>query len=231
MSRTKVLLAWSSGKDSAWALHALRRSSELDVVGLLTTISAPYARVSMHAVRREVLEAQATAVGLPLLPVEIPAPCSGEEYEKAMRRAMERARAEGISGVAFGDLHLSDVRTYRERQLGRIGMSAFFPLWGSATRALAEEMIAARLSAWVTCVDPRVMARAEAGAAFDRDFIGRLPENVDPCGEYGEFHTFVWDGPMFRRAVPVERGRAVERDGFVFADLRLASADRLERVS
>jgi uncharacterized protein (TIGR00290 family) len=231
MSRTPVLLAWSSGKDSAWALHELRRSSDLEVVGLLTTLSAPYERVSMHAVRRDVLAAQAEAVGLPLLPVEIPAPCSADEYETVMSHAMARARAEGIAGVAFGDLHLADVRAYRERQLARIGMSALFPLWRRPTRALAEETIAAGLRAWITCVDPRKMSRADAGAAFDEDLLGRLPGHVDPCGENGEFHTFAWDGPMFRRPVPVERGPTVERDGFVFADFSLASASPLEHVS
>ncbi|MBN2369675.1 MAG: adenine nucleotide alpha hydrolase [Vicinamibacteria bacterium] len=231
MSRTPILLAWSSGKDSAWALHTLRRSSDLEVVGLLTTVSSPYARVSMHAVRFDVLEAQADAVGLPLLPVEIPAPCSGDEYEKAMSRSMERARAEGVAGVAFGDLHLADVKTYRERQLARVDLLAFFPLWGRAPRALAEEMIASGLRAWITCVDPRVMTRADAGAAFDRNFLDRMHGDVDYCGENGEFHTFVWDGPMFRRSVPVARGPVVERDGFVFADLLLAGTRRLERVS
>jgi uncharacterized protein (TIGR00290 family) len=219
VSHTRALLAWSSGKDSAWALHTLRRSSDVDVVGLLTTVNAIHDRVAMHAVRRTLLETQAAAVGLPLTVVEIPSPCSSEEYAEAMGRTMADARANGISAVAFGDLFLEDVRLYRERQLAGSGIAPLFPLWGRPTPALAAEMIACDLRATLTCVDPRVLAPALAGRAFDAALLGDLPAGTDPCGEKGEFHTFAWDGPMFSRPVPVRVGETVTRDGFVFADL------------
>jgi len=217
--RVRILLAWSSGKDSAWALHVLRGDPSIEVAGLLTTVNEAFDRVAMHAVRRLLLEAQARAVGLPLTIVPIPSPCPNEAYEAAMAEALAAARARGITGVAFGDLFLEEVRRYRERQMSGTGMSLHFPLWGRPTRGLAEEMIAGGLEARLTCINPRVLPREFAGAAFDRDLLARLPAGVDPCGENGEFHTFAWSGPMFTAPVPVRGGEVVTRDGFVFADM------------
>jgi uncharacterized protein (TIGR00290 family) len=219
MSRRKILLAWSSGKDSAWSLHVLRRRHDVDVVGLLTTLNQVHDRVAMHAVRRTLLQAQAEAAGLPLSIVRIPSPCSNAEYEAAMSAALDAARAGGVQGVAFGDLFLEDIRRYRERQMAPTGLELFFPLWQRPTAALAREMIAAGLRAHLTCVDPRVLPSAFAGRAFDASLLADLPPGVDPCGENGEFHTFAWDGPMFRHPVRITPGEVVERDGFVFADL------------
>jgi uncharacterized protein (TIGR00290 family) len=214
----KALLAWSSGKDSAWTLHALRRE-RVEVAGLLTTLNQTHDRVAMHAVRRTLLEAQAEAAGLPLVIVPIPHPCPNDVYEEAMGRAIEDARAAGVEAVAFGDLFLEDVRRYRERMMAGTGLRPLFPLWGRPTPTLAEEMIAGGLRARVTCVDPRAAPAALAGREYDHAFLSDLPPSVDPCGERGEFHTFAWDGPMFRRPVPVRAGEVVTRDGFVFADL------------
>ena len=224
MSRLPVLLAWSSGKDSAWTLHALRRRHDVEVVGLLTTLSDAHDRVAMHAVRRALLEAQAGAAGLPLTLVRIPSPCSNEEYERAMAAAVAEAIAAGVRGVAFGDLFLEDVRRYRERQMAPTGLELLFPLWGRPTPALAREMLAGGLQARITCVDPRVLPASFAGRAFDAALLEDLPDGVDPCGENGEFHTFAWDGPVFSRALRVRGGEVVARDGFVFADLLPAEA-------
>jgi uncharacterized protein (TIGR00290 family) len=219
-SRTKALLAWSSGKDSAWTLHVLRREHpEVDVVGLLTTVNQAFDRVAMHAVRRDLLAAQAAAVGLPLMTVEIPYPCSNAEYEAAMAAAMERARADGITAVAFGDLFLEDVRRYREDRMRGTGLTPLFPIWGIPTDALARRMIDGGLRARLTCVDPRKLPAAFAGRDFDAALLRDLPADVDPCGERGEFHSFAYDGPMFERPVSIRGGEVVERDGFVFADL------------
>jgi uncharacterized protein (TIGR00290 family) len=224
MSGAPILLAWSSGKDSAWSLHVLRQDPALEVVGLLTTVNEAFDRVAMHAVRRGLLEAQADAAGLPLTVVSIPSPCPNDVYESAMEAALAAARARGITGVAFGDLFLEDIRRYRETQMRGTGLALHFPLWRRPTDALAAEMIDRGLRAHLTCVDPRVLAESFAGEAFDRDLLRRLPAAVDPCGENGEFHTFAWDGPMFSRPVPVRRGEVVHRDGFVFADLLAAEA-------
>jgi uncharacterized protein (TIGR00290 family) len=217
--RPKAWLAWSSGKDSAWTLDTLRKSGEVDVVALLTTVNRRHERVAMHAVREILLDSQAAAAGLPLVKVPIPSPCPNEVYQRAMSDAMTRARAEGVWHVAFGDLFLEDIRAYREKQLAACGMVPVFPLWLKDTRRLAEEMIAGGLVAHLTCVDPRKLGREFAGRRFDADLLEALPRSVDPCGENGEFHTFASAGPMFRRAIAVERGEIVERDGFVFADL------------
>jgi uncharacterized protein (TIGR00290 family) len=217
-ARPKAWLAWSSGKDSAWALHVARQRGEFDVVALLTTVNQTYSRVAMHAVRESLVEMQAAAAGLPLIKVPIPSPCTNEIYEQAMGEAMARARAAGVWNVIFGDLFLEDIRAYREKQLSACGMTPVFPLWGRNTRELAEEMIANSLSAYLTCVDPRKLDRSFAGRRFDAQFLNTLPSGVDPCGENGEFHTFANDGPMFQHAVPVTAGEIVERDGFVFAD-------------
>jgi uncharacterized protein (TIGR00290 family) len=217
--RPKAWLAWSSGKDSAWALHTVRRAGEFQVVALLTTVNRTYARVAMHAVRESLLERQAAAAGLPLVKVAIPWPCSNEEYERAMSEAMVRARGEGVRHVIFGDLFLRDIRAYREKQLGLCGMTPVFPLWGLETRKLAEQMIEGGLSAYLTCVDPRKIDRGLAGRPFDMSLLAELTGEVDPCGENGEFHTFANAGPMFRGVIGVSVGEIVERDGFVFADL------------
>ena len=217
--RSKAWLAWSSGKDSAWALHQVRQESQFDVVALLTTINHTHGRVAMHAVRENLLEIQAAAAGLPLVKVPIPSPCSNEVYEQAMSLAMARAQAEGIQHVIFGDLFLEDIRAYREEKLRPCGITPVFPLWGRDTRELAEDMIAGGLSAFLTCVDPRHLARGFAGRRFDANLIADLPRSVDPCGENGEFHTFANAGPMFSAEITVTAGEIVDRDGFVFADL------------
>ena len=219
MTRDRIILAWSSGKDSAFALHVLRGMPDVEVVGLLTTVNETHDRVAMHAMRRTLLEAQAGAAGLPLLIVRIPHACSNDAYEAAMGAALEEAKARGVRGVAFGDLFLEDIRRYREKQMAGTGLRLVFPLWGRPTAALAQEMLDAGLRARITCVDPRVLPASFAGREFDRQLLADLPRGVDPCGENGEFHTFAWDGPMFAHAVPVRGGEVVTREGFVFADL------------
>jgi uncharacterized protein (TIGR00290 family) len=219
--RPKVLLAWSSGKDAAWALHVLRQEARVEVVGLLSTLTEDYRRVAMHAVRETILEAQAAAIGLPLHEIYLPSPCSNDDYAALMGDALARYADTGLSAVAFGDLFLEDIRAYREAQLAPIGLEALFPLWGRDTGALAREMIAGGLHAIVTCIDPRQLDPAFVGRAFDDRFLADLPPGVDPCGERGEFHTCVTAGPMFAAPIPVVPGEMVERDGFVFADLRL----------
>ncbi|HXU00827.1 MAG TPA: ATP-binding protein [Polyangia bacterium] len=219
---TRALLAWSSGKDSAWTLHVLRSEHpDIEVVGLLTTVNQTFDRVAMHAVRTDLLAAQAAAVGLPLLTVAIPYPCSNAEYEAAMAAAMDRARGDGITAVAFGDLFLEDVRRYRDDRLRGSGLTPLFPIWGIPTDALAQRMIGAGLRARLTCVDPKQLPATFAGRDFDAALLADLPAGVDPCGERGEFHSFAYDGPMFERPVPIRGGEVVERDGFVFADLTL----------
>ena len=217
--RPKLILSWSSGKDSAYALHRLRLEQRYEIVGLLTTLNQVHDRVAMHAVRRELLRTQARHAGLPLFEVDLPFPCSNEDYETRMRAFVEQAVALGVSAIAFGDLFLADVRAYRERQLAETGLTPVFPLWGEPTPTLAREMITAGLQARLTCVDPKQIAPAFAGRAFDQSLLNELPATADPCGERGEFHTFVWAGPMFERPLAVELGPVVERDGFVFADL------------
>lgn len=220
MSRPqKAWLAWSSGKDSAWALHEIRQHGEFEVVALLTTVNRTHQRVAMHAVRESLVEMQVAATGLPLVKVLIPSPCSNEIYERAMADAMSRARAEGVYHVVFGDLFLEDIRAYREKHLSSCGMTPVFPLWRRDTRRLADEMLAAGLRAYLTCVDPRKLDRSFAGRRFDAALLCDLPASVDPCGENGEFHTFAAGGPMFDREIPVMPGEIVERDGFAFADL------------
>jgi uncharacterized protein (TIGR00290 family) len=219
MSRPRALLSWSSGKDSAWTLHVLREQPAVEVVGLLTTVNEVADRVAMHAVRTELLRRQAEAADLPLWTVPIPSPCSNVQYEAAMERALARARLEGITAIAFGDLFLEDIRRYREERLRDSGVTPLFPLWGIPTDALVRRMIDAGLRARITCVDPRQLPASFAGREIDAALLADLPPAVDPCGERGEFHTFACAGPMFRRPVPVVTGAVVERDGFVFADL------------
>jgi uncharacterized protein (TIGR00290 family) len=219
--KPKVLLSWSSGKDSAWALHILRRRGEVEVVGLVTALNEAFGRVAVHGVRAELVRAQADAAGLPLWPVPLPWPCSNAEYEARMRAVVEKAKSEGVTGFAFGDLFLADIRAYRERQLAGTGLEPLFPIWGTSadTPALARDMLAAGLRATLTCVDPRHLPPAFAGRAFDAALLADLPPGVDPCGENGEFHTFCRAGPAFDRPIPVRAGGVVERDGFWFADL------------
>jgi uncharacterized protein (TIGR00290 family) len=225
--RPKAILCWSSGKDSAWALHVLRQTGDVDVVALLTTINQVHDRVAMHAVRSVLLEAQADAAGIPLWPLLIPSPCSDIEYEAAMCAALERARDSGITVAAFGDLFLEDVRHYREQKMAGSGIQPIFPLWGMPTRVLAREMVSVGLRARLTCVNPKELAPRFAGREFDYALLDELPATVDPCGERGEFHTFAYDGPMFHHPVAIESGEVVERDGFVFADLLPGHSGRL----
>jgi uncharacterized protein (TIGR00290 family) len=217
--RPKAIVSWSSGKDSALALHIARLGADLEVVGVLTTVTSAFGRVSMHGVREALLDRQAEALGLPCFKVPIPAPCSNELYEQAMGRVLADVQRLGVTAVVFGDLFLQDLREYREARLAEVGLRAVFPLWGRDTAALAREMVAVGLRATLTCVDPRKVDRSFAGRAFDAALLDALPSGVDPCGENGEFHTFAWAGPMFSRAIPVAVGEVVEREGFVFADL------------
>jgi uncharacterized protein (TIGR00290 family) len=219
VSRPKALVAWSSGKDSAWALHEIRRSGEVEIVGALTTVTSAFGRVSVHGVREELLLAQLDACGLPATIVRIPYPCPNEIYEHEMAAAMTRALADGISHVVFGDLFLEDIRAYREQRLAPIGMTPLFPLWRRPTGALAREMIEGGVDARIVAVDLKKLAKQFAGRRFDHALLADLPAGVDPCGENGEFHSFVAAGPMFARPIRVAAGATVERDGSAYADL------------
>ena len=219
MNKPKLLLSWSSGKDSAWALHMLRRQNAYEIVGLVTTINENFSRVAMHGVREELLQAQAEAAGLPLWRVPLPHPCTNDEYERRMRALIARAVAAGVTHMAFGDLFLEDIRAYREKQLAGTGIQPVFPLWGLDTHELARDMVAGGLRATLSCVDPKHLTRDFAGRTFDETLLADLPAGVDPCGERGEFHSFCYMGPMFEHAIKIKTGAVVERDGFVFADL------------
>lgn len=219
MQSTRAWLSWSSGKDSAFALHEVRRAGQIEIVGLFTTLTSGFGRVSMHGVREQLLDQQAAAAGLPCHKVAIPWPCSNDEYEQRLSAVLRTARAEGVGQLVFGDLFLGEIRAYRERLLGALDIAPVFPLWQRNTRQLAREMIASGLRARLTCIDPRQLAPGFAGREFDDQLLDELPASVDPCGENGEFHSFVTDGPMFAYPVPVQAGEVVERDGFVFADL------------
>jgi uncharacterized protein (TIGR00290 family) len=214
-----AFVSWSSGKDSAFALSEVRRSRAVTPVGLLTTVTEAFGRVSMHGVREELLRRQADALGLPLTVVRIPYPCPNEVYERAMRDALERIRGTGVRHVVFGDLFLEDIREYRVSRMASVGMECVFPLWHRPTAALARDMVRSGLRARLVCVDPRVLDRRFAGREFDDRLLDELPSTVDPCGERGEFHTFVTHSPLYRAPIPVRAGETVERDGFVFADL------------
>ncbi|HEV7519682.1 MAG TPA: ATP-binding protein [Candidatus Angelobacter sp.] len=222
--KKKILLAWSSGKDSAWALHVLREQGQYEVAGLMTTFNAAFDRVAMHSTRRNLVQMQAEAAGVPLIAAPIPWPCSNADYELAMKQVCDKALAEGISAIAFGDLFLTDVRAYRERQLKDTGLQPLFPLWGLPTKALAQEMISTGLRAKLVCVDPRQISANFIGCDFDHKFLSEIPESVDPCGENGEFHSFVHAGPMFSRDLAIVTGENVERDGFWFCDVLPAVA-------
>lgn len=219
MRAEPVLVSWSSGKDAAWALGRVLDDPLLSVRGLLTTVNEALDRVAMHAVRRRLLEAQAEALRLPLVVVPLPWPCTNEDYGHRMNAALAAQREAGIRGVVFGDLFLADVRAFREEQMREAGLQAHFPLFGEDTAALARRMIAGGLEARTTCIDPEKLPERFLGRRFDAEFLAELPAGVDPCGENGEFHTFVEAGPMFQRRVPVRTGEVVARDGFLFADL------------
>jgi uncharacterized protein (TIGR00290 family) len=218
-ARPKALIAWSSGKDSAWALHEARRDSQFDIVGALTTVTDTFGRVSMHGVREVLLHAQLAAAGLAAVVVRIPYPCPNEVYEREMAAAMQAAKAGGVTHIIFGDLFLEDVRAYREKNLAGTGIAPVFPLWQRPTAALAREMIDAGVEAHLAVVDLKKLPASFAGRRFDQDLLAALPAGADPCGENGEFHTFVSAGPMLAGRIPVKVGETVERDGFAYADL------------
>ncbi len=224
----RILLSWSGGKDSAWALHLLRRQPQYEVVALLTTINEEFRRVAIHGFREDLLDRQAASIGLPLWKVDLPFPCTNAEYESRMAAVCARAVAEGLHGIAFGDLFLEDIRAYRIEKLAGTGLEPIFPVWtpdlGITTAELARQMIAAGLRARLTCVDPRHLDASFAGRAFDAALLADLPAAVDPCGERGEFHSFAFDGPIFSRTISVLPGETVERDNFIYADLLPAPA-------
>jgi uncharacterized protein (TIGR00290 family) len=219
MSRAKALIAWSSGKDSAWALHEMRRAGDCEIVGALTTVTETFGRVSMHGVREELLLAQLAAAELAPTLVRIPFPCPNEIYEARMAAALAAAKDAGVTQVIFGDLFLEDVRAYREQKLNGTGITPRFPLWQRPTPALAREMIAAGVETYLTCVDLKQLAKRFAGRRLDHALLAELPAGADPCGENGEFHTFVAAGPMLKGRIAVAVGETVERDGFAYADL------------
>lgn len=214
----RALVSWSGGKDCAWALERLR-GSDVEIVALLTTINERFNRVAMHGVRRELVEEQARSIGVPLWIAPLPWPCSNERYEEVMAGMCRRAVDAGIDSVVFGDLFLEDVRAYRERMLAGTGLEPLFPLWKAPTAALAREMLAQGLRARIACIDRRVLDRSFAGREYDADFLADLPPVADPCGENGEFHSFVYDSPMFHHVIAVERGEFHEDGNFTFADL------------
>jgi uncharacterized protein (TIGR00290 family) len=217
--RRKAMMSWSSGKDSAYALHVARSTGELELAGLLTTINEAADRVAMHGVRHELLRKQAEAVGLPLTVIELPSPCPNEVYEQRMTAFIEQARADGIEVMVFGDLFLEDVRAYRERQLAGTGIEPVFPLWGRDTQALAQELLREGVVATLSCVDLAKLPQKFVGRRWDAALLRELPQGVDPCGEHGEFHSFVSDAPGFARPIAITVGEIVVRDGFAFADL------------
>ncbi|WP_439828352.1 ATP-binding protein [Aeromonas enteropelogenes] len=219
MEKKRVLLSWSSGKDCAWALHRLRQDPAIEVVGLFTTLNQAFERVAMHGVRKQLLLQQAECVGLPIICIALPWPCSNEDYARIMEGFIADVLAQGIRHMAFGDLFLEDVRAYRERQLAGTGIEPLFPLWGSKTPELAREMMAAGMKARISALDPKKLDAGLGGHDFDPALLAALPEGVDPCGENGEFHTLAYDGPMFRRPLAIRVGETVQRDGFIFTDL------------
>lgn len=214
------MMSWSSGKDSAWALYQLLQDPNIEVVGIFTTINKTFERVAMHAVRVELLKMQAKCLNLPLTIIELPFPCSNEQYQKVMGEFVDKVKNDNIDAMAFGDLFLQDIKDYRISNLQGTGIEAIFPIWGKDTKELAIEMIASDVKTVLTCVDPKQLSPNFAGRKFDQSLLSELPKNVDPCGENGEFHSFVYDGPMFNSPIAIEIGETVERDGFVFTDLQ-----------
>jgi len=225
MAPVPTVLSWSGGKDSALALHELLMDPTVDLRGLLTTVTDGYDRVSMHGVRTSLVAAQAAALEIPLCSVRIPPSATNEQYEHAMVDVLTAIHRRGIEAIAFGDLFLADVRAYRERLVAGTGLRPLFPLWGRATVGLAQRFVSCGFRAVVVCVDPRQIDVSHCGAEFDEALLGALPESTDPCGERGEFHTFVYDGPMFRQPIATQRGVVVEREGFFFCDLLPRGAD------
>jgi uncharacterized protein (TIGR00290 family) len=219
--RPKALISWSSGKDSAFSLHEIRRAGEYDVVGALTTVTETFDRVSIHGVRREILQAQLDAAGLPPRIVPIPYPCPNAIYEARMGEEVARAAQDGISHIIFGDLFLADIRAYREQKLKGTGITPVFPLWDRPTLPLAQAMIASGFHAYIATVDLKKLPLEFAGRKFDAQLLADLPDGVDPCGENGEFHTCVVAGPIFSRRIPVKVGERIERDGYGYCDLVL----------
>jgi uncharacterized protein (TIGR00290 family) len=215
----RVMLAWSGGKDSAWALHVLRQAGEIEIAGLFTTVNQDTGRVAVHEVRRELLEEQALAAGARLHAIPIPHPCPNAVYEHAIAQFVAQARRDGVTHFAFGDLFLEDIRRYREHQFARSGVEALFPLWGRPTRALARDMTASGLRAWIVRVDARRAPPDWAGRIFDADFVAAVPPGIDPCGENGEFHTFVFEGPPLHRAVRASVGAVTQHEGTAYVDL------------
>lgn len=213
------MLAWSSGKDSAWALHVLKQDPEIEVIGLFSTVNEAFNRVAMHAVRIDLLMRQAECAGLPVDIINIPYPCSNQEYENRMSAFIEKAKDKHIQCMAFGDLFLEDVRKHREEKLDGTGITPIFPLWGIPTNTLSKEMVSSGLKAVITCVDPKSMPERFIGREYNESFLRELPENVDPCGENGEFHSFAHTGPMFKEEIKINVGEIVHRDGFVFSDI------------
>lgn len=226
----KILLSWSSGKDSAWSLHVLRQLGRYEIAALITTINSAFDRVAMHSSRRTLVEMQAEAAGLPLITVPLPWPCSNADYESAMKAVCDRAVGDGVQAIAFGDLFLEDIRAYRDRQLQGTGLEPLFPLWLRHTDLLAREMIHGGLRAKLVCIDPQKLAPEFVGREFDEQLLTDLPPGIDPCGENGEFHSFVYAGPMFSRAIPITSGDRVQRDGFWYVDLLAAEALRQTNV-
>lgn len=217
--RRKALLSWSSGKDSAWALHLLQQEGDVDVVALICTVNKEFDRVAMHGVKVELVRTQAKNAGLPLWTVQIPYPCSNEEYDRAMTSLIGKARTENIECLAFGDLFLEEVRRYREERLKDTGITPLFPLWGMSTKQLSKKMISGGLKAVIICIDPKRLSREFVGREYNESFLDDLPVDIDSCGENGEFHSFAFDGPMFHKPIGLSSGEVVDRDGFVFADL------------
>lgn len=217
--KKKTIISWSTGKDSAWSTYQLQQRDDIELVGCLCTINQEFQRTAMHAVRVELLHAQAQALNLPLTIIELPFPCSNEQYQNIMAQATQTLIDQGVEQMSFGDLYLQDIREYREKNLAGTGIKPIFPLWQKPTATLAVDMIAGGLKTVITCVDPKQLDASFAGRIFDQSFLADLPAGVDPCGENGEFHTFVFDGPMFSSAIAIEVGEVVERDGFVFADV------------
>jgi uncharacterized protein (TIGR00290 family) len=217
--KRKTMLSWSSGKDSAWTLYQLQKDPDIDLQGLFCTVNSAFNRVAMHAVRTELLQVQAEHIGLPLQNIEIPYPCSNEQYEEIMAQFVDGVKVEGIEQFAFGDLYLEDVRSYREEKLTGTAIRPIFPIWGIPTDQLAREMVASGLKTVITCVDPKQLSEEFIGRQYDQAFLDDLPDGVDPCGENGEFHSFVFAGPMFKEPMQIALGEVVNRDGFIFIDV------------
>jgi len=223
-TRPKAVVSWSSGKDSAYALYEAQRAGDFEIVGAVTTVSTSFGRVSMHGVREDVLDRQMAELSMPCRKVPIPWPCSNEIYERAMGAAVRDLQDDGVQHIIFGDLFLADLRAYREEKLSTVGMHAVFPLWARDTSSLAREMISSGIRATLVCIHPKKLDHSFAGRLYDESFLGDLPADIDPCGENGEFHTVVTAGPFFARSIPTMVGEVVEREGFVYADVKLTPA-------